>query len=113
MNTVPTIVPRSITGISGLEKHPVYFLKLNGAGTPNLVVKGEHGGGSMNDADVAVSVAWGSKLMKNVQNSLVNTKVMGMTEIQVFKAAVQATFANTTQQFQYAFGSSYKWVKMP
>ena len=61
MNTVPAITPRSITGIKGLEAHPVYMLRLNGAPTPNLVVKGENAGSSnMSQNDLAISVAWGS-----------------------------------------------------
>jgi hypothetical protein len=114
MSTVPAITPRSITGIKGLEAHPVYMLKLNGAPTPNLVVKGENAGSSsMSQNDLAISIAWGSKLMKNVQSSLVNTKIMVPGEVQIFKAAVQATYANDTRQYGYAFEPTYKWVKMP
>lgn len=115
MNTVPMITPRSITGISGLKKRPVYFLKLNGAASPNLVVKGEQYSASIKEErDLEISIAWGSKLMKNVQHSMVNTKIMAPTEIQLFKAAVHAKYTQPDQEFQFAFGgAAYKWVKMP
>ena len=80
MNTVPTITPGSITGIGGLTVRPVYFLRLNGANNPSLVVKGES-----NVSHGATSVAWGAKLMKNVNDIQVNTKMMtpaGITCVQ-------------------------------
>jgi hypothetical protein len=117
MQTVPVITPNAINGMTGLKERPVYFLKLNGAQQPNLVVKGEAAGGQLrniNDADAVVSVAWGSKLMKNVQNSLVNTKIMTPAEVQAFKTAAQHAFAADTPQYRNALGAiAYNWVKMP
>jgi len=108
--TVPTIAPGAITGISGLKTRPVYFLNLNHSATPNVVVKGD---AQKTDSDV--SIKWGSKLMKNVQNSLVNTKIMTPTEIAAFKQAALAAFANNTPQYDPVKpgGQPFCWVKMP
>ena len=105
--TVPTIVANSITAITGLAKRPVYFLQLNGSPTPNLVVKGDS-----NKADSDVSIAWSAKIMKNVQNNLVNTKILTPAEIAIFKQAALAAFPATDIQHQYLTGQ-YRWVKMP
>jgi len=107
------ITPNSITGISGLGKRPVYFLKLNGSPTPNLVVKGEVDTQSMSSKDLEISISWASKLMKNVQNSQVNSKLMDTGEIQVFKAAA-AGFDKDSREYDFVFGNfRCKWVKMP
>lgn len=117
MNTVPMITPGSITGISGLTKRPVFFLKLNGSAQHNLVVKGEAGTGAhpgMTDQNVEISVKWGSKLMKNVNNDLVNTKIMTAPEIVLFKAAAAAAFPQGSPQANNVGpGANYMWVKMP
>lgn len=116
--TVPQITAGSITGITGLSERPVYFLKLNGSQTPNLVVKGDAASGahpSMTDLDAEVSIQWGSKLMKNVNNDLVNTKIMTPAEVAVFKAAGLATFAAGTKMLLNVSpgAPAYTWVKMP
>jgi hypothetical protein len=118
--TVPIIAAASITGITGLSKRPVYFLKLNGSPAPNLVVKGDAATGfhpGMTDADAEVSIKWGSKLMKNVNNSLVNTKIMTPAEIAVFKQFALGHFANGTPQYlNVAPGigaPAYCWIKIP
>jgi hypothetical protein len=108
MSTVPAIVPGSITGIDGLVKRPVYFLKLNNGAMPSLVVKGD----SDKDDHAAVSIAWGSKVMKNVQNKHVNTKIMTAAEITAFKNAVLRNFQRGTPQLLF-MSESYTWVKMP
>src|SRR4051812_8276721 len=103
--TVPMITPGSISAMTGLAKRPVYFLTLNHGAGPSVVVKGDAAG-----ADV--SIKWGSKLMKNVNDTQVNTKIMTPTEITVFTQFGNATFAaNTPQKMNLAGG--YTWVKMP
>ncbi len=113
MNSVPTITAGSITAMTGLSKRPVYFLRLNGAAQPNLVVKGEasaHPG--ISNPDALVSISWGSKMMKNVNNTQVNTKHMTANEVAVFRAAGNAMFAGGSPQ-QLNLTQNYKWVKMP
>jgi hypothetical protein len=116
--TVPQITAGSITGMTGLSERPVYFLKLNGSPTPNLVVKGDAASGNhpgMTDHDAEVSIQWGSKLMKNVNNDLVNTKLMTPAEVAIFKAAGLVIFrAGTAQLLNVSPGApAYTWVKMP
>lgn len=107
MNSVPTLTTLGITAINGLVKRPVFFLNLNNSPTPSVVVKGDH------QADhAAVSIAWGSKLMKNVQNNLVNTKIMTPEEITAFKNAGLRSFKKGTPQ-QSHLSAPYIWVKMP
>jgi len=117
MNTVPMITPHSITGISGLDTKPIFFVKMNRSPTPNLVIKGEYDKGTLSQRDVEVSISWASKLMKNVQHSQVNTKVMTPAEIQVFKAAAQSEFngkKDKSKQLDFACGAmKVTWVKMP
>jgi hypothetical protein len=105
--TVPIITPGSITGLSGKQDRPVFFVKLNGSATPNLVIKGD-----AVKPHSEVSIKWGSKLMKNVQNSLVNTKIMTAPEVAVFKQAAAAAFQVGTPQQGMSTGV-YCWVKMP
>lgn len=116
--TVPTITPGSITGMTGLKERPVYFLKLNGSVAANLVVKGDapqHIG--MTDQDAEVSIKWGSKLMKNVNSPLVNTKVMTPAEVTIFKQAALAAFQAGSPQYDNVAplpgALPYIWVKMP
>jgi hypothetical protein len=100
------ITPGSITQMGGLSKRPVYFLNLNGSPNPSIVVKGDTAG-----ADV--SIKWGSKLMKNVNNDQVNTKILTPVEIAEFKRVALATFAAGTPQHNNASAGNYTWVKMP
>lgn len=116
MKTVPTITPGSITGMSGLTSRPVYFLRLNGSTTPNLVVKGDKPVMSNSvESDIDSSIKWGSKLMKNVNNTSVNTKIMTPNEIVVFKQFVAGAFPQGSIQRDYVGpgAPAYKWVKMP
>src|SRR3954447_1990672 len=114
MNTVPMITPGSITDIEGLGTRPVYFLKLHNAMTRNMVVKGEADAQSMSSKDLEISISWASKLMKNVQNSQVNSKLMNPVEIQEFQAAAAAKFKKDSREYDYVFGGfRCKWVKMP
>lgn len=110
--TVPTITPNSITGIQGLSSRPVYFLNLNGATQPSLVVKGESALSSLSNVDAEISIQWSSKLMKNVNNSLVNTKIMTPNEINLFKAAAKVVYKAGTPQYGN-LSQTYRWVKMP
>jgi hypothetical protein len=116
--TVPQITAGSINGVTGLSERPVYFLKVNGSPTPNLVVKGDAASGAhagMTDDDAAVSIKWGSKLMKNVNNELVNTKIMTPPEVAVFKQAAMMAFSSASKQYLNVApgGPAYCWVKMP
>lgn len=114
--SVPEITTGSIVAMSGLDKRPVFFLTLRGSQKPNLVVKGEATAklAQMSDADVQTSVKWGSKMMKNVNNAQVNTKIMTQAEIAVFKAAARQFLAAGSPQLGNVTGSEpYNWVKMP
>ena len=112
MNTVPMITPNSITEIEGLENRPVFFLKLNGSPTPSLVVKAERA--EHDDEDAKVSIVWGSKLMKNVQSSLVNMKIMTPPEMQEFQAAARRLLQNFPHQVAWAADTTLGvWIKIP
>jgi len=128
-NTVPTIAPGSFTVDKGLADHPVYFLTVRGM---KVVVKGEAKGSTghdRTDQDTATSIKWGSKLMKNVNDSQVNTKIMDQAEVNAFLYAARPKFkplppipgsgiAPTPPPKQYlnvsaAGAQNYTWVKMP
>jgi hypothetical protein len=117
--SVPMITTGSISEVTGLTRRPVYFLKLNNSPTPNLVVKGEKAFVGMEKdspgivEQANISIKWGSKLMKNVQHRMVNTKLMTHPEIIVFKAKVARSFAEKTPQYQNGIMGTYNWVKMP
>jgi hypothetical protein len=106
--TVPEVTTASITGISGKTDRPVFFVKLRGSATPTIVIKGD----AVTPHSEA-SIQWGSKMMKNVQNTLVNVKLMKPHEIDEFKEAVRATFKEDTHQYAFAIDAQYCWVKMP
>ncbi len=110
MNTVPAIVEGNITGITGLQERPVYFVTLGGAPQPTLVVKGENIAEHRSDA--AVSVKWASKMMKNVNNPLVNIKVLTDDEWRAFRRAATVSFPPDSRQ-QANLRGQYIWVKMP
>lgn len=117
-NSVPTLTPHSILGMTGKVERPVYFLTLAGSAVPNLVVKGEAGTNNhpgMSDAEATISVKWSSKLMKNVNNPLVNTKIMTAPEIVEFQRAAAALLtAGSPQRVNSTNpGGMYTWVKMP
>ncbi|MGE5570340.1 MAG: hypothetical protein ACM3S5_14990 [Rhodospirillales bacterium] len=95
--------------MTGLNRRPVYFLTLQPSTTPNLVVKGETRGAA---GSPEVSIHWSSKLMKNVNNKLVNTKIMTPQEIQAFRAFAHTHFPPTSSQYQNS-NVNYIWVKMP
>ncbi|GEM_PF-5583962 len=117
MNTVPMITPGSISGMRGKSDRPVYFLWLNNSNDPNLVVKGEKLSTGLNEKaveDAAVSIKWSSKLMNNVQNKLVNTKIMTHAEIAEFKRVAQSSFANNSAEYRFLTSPTpMVWVKMP
>jgi len=115
--TVFTITsnPSNITSMTCLEERPVFFLKLHGSMDVNLVVKGEGDGASPLDAHAPESIKWGSKLMKNVNNTSVNTKMMAPAEIAAFKMAgllmIPQTFVRPRLNLQTP-GPPYTWTKM-
>lgn len=96
--------------MTGLTDKPIFFLHLNRAPDANLVVKGEARG-----PRVPVSVKWGSKLMKNVNDSRVNVKVMTFLEFNIFSKVALDTFNPGTEQHRFASDGfhNYTWVKMP
>jgi len=86
----------------------VFFVKLRGSATPSIVIKGD----AVTPHSEA-SIQWGSKMMKNTQNALVNVKLMKLHEIDEFKEAVRASYKEDTQQYAFAIDAEYCWVKMP
>jgi hypothetical protein len=108
--TVPTITPGSITGIKGNDRRPVFFLKLNNSPVWNLVVKGEAMGDYRRE-----SIHWSSKLMKNVQNPLVDTKMLSRAEFDIVQQFARSAFPMGTPQRRFAdvTFTDFTWVKMP
>lgn len=126
-NSVPKIVAGGFSVDKGLDDHPVYFLTVGGA---KLVVKGEAKGSVGNarsDDDTATSIKWGSKMMKNVNDKFVNTKIMEPSEVTAFLAAASRKFrplptppgapAGPPPPNRYnnvsVAAQQYTWVKMP
>lgn len=108
--------PRNISGMTCLENRPVFFLKLNGSMVPNLVVKGEGDGINALPGHAETSIKWGAKLMKNVNNTAVNTKIMTAAEVLAFKTAGQQMIPPTMVRPHLNLvipGPPYTWVKMP
>jgi len=105
--TVPHITPGSITGMAGKSNRPVFFVRMHNAATPNIVIKGD---ALKTNSDV--SIKWSSKLMKNVQNNLVNSKIMSPAEIAVFKQFATAAFGPATAQYAFT-AMPCCWIKMP
>jgi hypothetical protein len=112
--TVPNITPNSITGMSANEQRPVYFLHMGGSAQPTLTVKGEP-----KKDDGEISIKWSSKLMKNVNDQQVNTKIMTAAEVTIFKAAARALLTGdpkkliALQKFLVTEKENLTWVKMP
>lgn len=107
----------------GLKERPVYFITVGGK---KLVVKGEAKSNAHSDHDTAVSVKWSSKMMKNVNDRMVNTKIMDDAEVRAFLEAARGKFkplppvgagpmpANTPQYRNVTDAAGhYMWVKMP
>ncbi len=108
--------PSNITGMTCLEERPVFFLKLNGSPVNNLVVKGEGNGEDALPDHAETSIKWGAKLMKNVNNTQVNTKIMTAAEVIAFKTAGLAMIdaALLRPRLNLATpGPPYTWTKMP
>jgi hypothetical protein len=108
---VRPILPRTITQVTGLRERPVFFVTLNNEAQPALVVKGENKVGD--DADVKASVRWASKMMKNVNNPLVNSKPLMPEEWEVFRKAAILAFHPTSPQSRNLRNAGYLWIKMP
>ena len=108
MNTVPTITHGSITGMTGNDQRPVYFLQIGKATKPTLTVKGEQ-----KKPDGEISIKWSSKLMKNVNDQQVNTKIMSAHEITVFKASARVFLAAEPKKLLALADNNLTWVKMP
>ena len=126
-NSVP-VIQGNFSVDRGMDDHPVYFLTVNGT---QLVVKGEAKGSTgydRSDQDTALSIKWGSKLMKNVNDRLVNTKIMDQAEVTAFLDAARRKFKplptppgapagppppNRYMNVTQAGAQRYTWVKMP
>ncbi len=112
--TVPEITARTLTIERGLDVKPIFFAKVGGV---SIVIKGESTFGmtQISESDRGISIKWTSKLMKNVNNNLVNTKILTPAEVQIFKAAALQKFGMGTPQRKYVDGTAgnFKWVKMP
>ncbi len=112
--TVPEITARALVIERGLEVKPIYFAKVGGV---SIVIKGESTFGmtQLSDSDRGISIKWTSKLMKNVNNKLVNTKILTPAEVQIFKSAALQKFGMGTPQRKHVDGTAgnFKWVKMP
>ena len=108
--------PSNITGMTCLEMRPVFFLKLNGSLVTNLVVKGE-GDGAVALLDHAeTSIKWGAKLMKHVNSTEVNTKIMTPPEITAFKIAGLLLIPQNMARPRLNLatpGPPFTWTKMP
>jgi hypothetical protein len=112
--SMPMIVPNTITKLTGLPGKAVYFLHFRGSTTPGLVVKGESKGGA-DAAEMAATVRWGSKMMKNVTGtSLVDSKPLSPLELAIFAQAAKAAYPqDPALQANLGPGSKCAWVKMP
>jgi hypothetical protein len=93
--------------MTGKSERPVFFLTQVGSVLPNLVVKGDSP-----KAHAGESIKWGAKLMKNVQNDQVNTKLMTPSEIETFKQFARNAFPPNSPQYLNVTEARYTWVKM-
>ncbi|MFT5435148.1 MAG: hypothetical protein ACI9OJ_005865 [Myxococcota bacterium] len=127
-NSVPRIVQGGFSVDRGLDDHPVYFLTVGGV---PIVVKGEAKGSvghERTDQEAAISIKWGSKLMKNVNDRLVNTKLMDQSEVTAFLTVAKSKFKplptipgappgppppNRYRNVTPQGAQQYTWVKMP
>jgi hypothetical protein len=111
-NTVPMITPNSIAFTKCLTERPIFFATVNGV---PIVIKGDAKGRgpALTDSDAEMSIKWSSKLMKNVNNSQVNTKIMTPPEVLIFVQAALAKFGPTNKNITPPGVNSYTWVKMP
>ena len=108
--------PSNITGMTCLEKRPVFFLKLNGSLVTNLVVKGEGDGEVALPDHAETSIKWGAKLMKHVNSTEVNTKIMTPAEITAFKIAGLLLIPQNMARPRLNLatpGPPFTWTKMP
>ena len=108
--------PSNITGMTCLENRPVFFLKLNGSLVTNLVVKGEGDGEVALGDHAETSIKWGAKLMKHVNSTEVNTKIMTAAEVLAFKTAglllIPPNMARPRLNLAIP-GPPFTWTKMP
>ncbi len=113
MNSIPKITANSIVGMSGVEGRPVYFLTLIGQAGPSITVKGELKLTNNNStSDAEISLKWGGKMMKNVNDDQVNIKIMDLAEVAAFKTNAQRFLQGQTTKLQ-AVSQNLVWTKMP
>lgn len=112
MVKLPTITSASIADISGLERQPVFFLKVKEGNavpaTHNLVVKGE----KVSEA-FADSARWAGKVMKYAGgNPLVKYKPLTAAERSAFRKAVAVKYPDGTGQRAQIANMGF-WMKSP
>lgn len=113
--TIDQITNNSIQTIRPLIGKPIYFVRLNSG--QELVLKGENSSANQRTfLDKQVSIAWSAKLMKNVQNRIVNVKILKPSEFDELRRAVANAVATGTftQNEDYITGleNNFIWVKM-
>ena len=108
MHTVHPIQPESITWMTAAKDQIVYFVRTLGEEEPSLVIKGE-ATGRLPDPE---SISWSSKLMKNVTDPRVDTKILTPAEIMEFKRAARVIFPADSLYIARLEGP-WTWVKMP
>ena len=109
---LPTITTAAIADISGLERQPVFFLKIKeGEAVPatyNVVVKGEKVAESFAD-----SARWAGKVMKYAGgNPLVKYKPLTAAERSAFRKAVVLKYAAGSGQMAQITNMGF-WMKSP
>ncbi len=115
--TVP-IISGPITGMMKVKDRPVFFLKTNNSPTWNIVVKGDARKEHARE-QTRTSIVWSSKLMKGINNRLVNTKLMTHGEIANFASSAKSFFTDTKSEAYrqsveaIQVGNVFEWVKMP
>jgi len=115
MNSVARITNVSIKAMSGISKKPVYFLTMQGQNKPTITVKGENKADrdTITIADTEIAIKWSSKLMKNVSDSQVNTKIMEPTEVHIFKTKARELLVREPDKLLPLSIGGLIWVKMP
>lgn len=113
--SLPTIIPDCITEMKGLESRPVYFVKLFTDQEWTLVVKMDAKNRQATETtdDAAISIKWGSKLMRHVNTPTVKTKIMTPEEIEIFKNAARLVFDTNSEQYKNLDKIGPVFVKMP
>ena len=106
------ILPRSIHDITGLPERAVFMVTFVNDANPTLVVKGENISAELSAGDVAVSVEWATKMMRNVNNPLVNSKRLSPQEWTEFFRVSLSKFDVNSPQMANLRNKGLVWTKM-